>query len=205
MAKSTGRAETRHCIGLGFFPNEARHGFLLEIPGGKDDEASVMLSEHRVWQVEDDKIDVAPVGPADPELRSVVERFRWDEIATAFWEEAGLRLRNSGFAVPRLSKKGRTPLHASLGKELCVLLWAIEDADTALIPEAIRNWEGLAPEERWWLYTMTAAATGQAQQRGIGWRKALRFALTENPIVKGEGLPPKARKEILRSTQMNLF
>lgn len=38
-------------------------------------------------------------------------------------------------------------------------------------------------EERWWLYTMTNASTGHAvNDRGKGWRKAVRFALTENPI-----------------------
>jgi hypothetical protein len=199
------KADTRLCLGLGFFPEEARHGFLLDLPAGKDDTAAVMLSEHRVWNLVDGKIDIPETGPTNPGLRAAVERFRWAEIASVFWEEAGQRLRNAGIAVPRMPKKGRIPIHASLGKELCVLLWAIEDADSALIPEALRNWEGLAPEERWWLYTMTAAATGQAQQRSIGWRKALRFALTENPLVKGEGLPPKARKEILRSSQLNLF
>ena len=39
------------------------------------------------------------------------------------------------------------------------------------------------PEERWWLYTMTNAATGHAVQgRNKGWRKAVRYSLTENPI-----------------------
>ncbi|PIP40031.1 MAG: hypothetical protein COX19_06575, partial [Desulfobacterales bacterium CG23_combo_of_CG06-09_8_20_14_all_51_8] len=42
----------------------------------------------------------------------------------------------------------------------------------------------LFPEERWWLYTQTAAATGHGvQDRGKGWRKAVRFALTENPVT----------------------
>src|ERR1019366_4206904 len=45
------------------------------------------------------------------------------------------------------------------------------------IAVAIRNWLGLKPEERWWLYTMTAAATGLAHQQGLGWRGALRQAL----------------------------
>ena len=45
------------------------------------------------------------------------------------------------------------------------------------IAVAIRNWLGLKPEERWWLYTMTAAATGLAHQQGMGWRGALRQAL----------------------------
>jgi hypothetical protein len=43
---------------------------------------------------------------------------------------------------------------------------------------AVRNWLGLKPEERWWLHTMTAAATGYASQEGRGWRNALHYALT---------------------------
>ncbi|MFN9661369.1 MAG: DUF3780 domain-containing protein [Cyanobacteriota bacterium] len=26
----------------------------------------------------------------------------------------------------------------------------------------------MAPEERWWLYTMTVATTGQAMKKGVG-------------------------------------
>jgi hypothetical protein len=64
-----------------------------------------------------------------------------------------------------------------------LLAWAIEDADPALIPAAVKNWLGLAPEERWWLFTMTNAATGHAiAGRNKGWRKAVRYALTENPV-----------------------
>ena len=65
------------------------------------------------------------------------------------------------------------------GKELLVLLWAVElpDVKPEEIAVAIRNWLGLKPEERWWLYTMTAAATGLAHQVGMGWRGALRQAL----------------------------
>ena len=44
---------------------------------------------------------------------------------------------------------------------------------------------------------MTVAATGQAMPKGTGWRKALRAALADNPFVKGEGLLPKARRELL--------
>jgi hypothetical protein len=54
-----------------------------------------------------------------------------------------------------------------------LLAWAIEDADPARIPTTIRNWRGLAPEEQWWLFTMTNAATKHAVSgRGKGWRKA---------------------------------
>ena len=80
-------------------------------------------------------------------------------------------------------KTGGNSLARLLGKELTLLAWAIEDADPVLIPTALKNWLGLMPEERWWLFTMTNAATGHAVHgRGKGWRKAVRFALTENPV-----------------------
>jgi hypothetical protein len=66
------------------------------------------------------------------------------------------------------------------------------NADPSLISAAVKNWLGPAPEERWWLFTMTNAATGHAiHGRGKGWRKAVRFALTENPVtdVPHEPLP----------------
>lgn len=192
-------------LGLGFDPEELRHGFIVHLPAGRADSAIVTISEHRDFVLEAGELRPPPLTPADPALRVAIERSRWEEIASAFWDEASRRLRRAGLAAPRRPSKGAVPLHPSLGKELCVLCWGIEDADPQHIPEAIRNWEGLAPEERWWLYTMTAAATGQAAQRGIGWRKALRFALTENPIVKGEGLPPRARKQLLQGTQLSLL
>ena len=67
------------------------------------------------------------------------------------------------------------------GKEMVLLAWAIEDCDPSVIPTAIKNWLGLSPEERWWLFTMTNAATGGLKDKR-GWRKAVRYALTENPV-----------------------
>jgi Protein of unknown function (DUF3780) len=89
----------------------------------------------------------------------------------------------SGQWVVKAGKGGQTPILRLFGKELVLLAWAIEEADPALIPIALKNWLGLAPEERWWLFTMTNAATGHAiAGRGKGWRKAVRYALTENPV-----------------------
>lgn len=192
-------------VGLGMNPEEARHGFLLKIPASAKPDAAVLISEHRDWVLDHGALQVPPVSPSDPHLRVYLTRNRWEALAPAFWEDASRRLRKNGMSAAKLPKKGDVPVHPSLGKELCILCWAVEDADPALIPEAVRNWEGLAPEERWWLYTMTAAATGQAMQKSRGWRKALRFALTENPLTKGEGLAPRTRKELLDHGQMNLL
>ena len=78
-----------------------------------------------------------------------------------------------------------------MGKEMVLLAWAIEDCDPSVIPTAIKNWLGLSQEERWWLFTMTNAATGGINDKR-GWRKAVRYALSENPIEE-------------RNKQLNLF
>lgn len=202
MASS--KSPAREAIGLGFIPDEARHGFLVDISrAGKG--APVLIAELRGqdlarWE------SVTDIEPNDPTLRVAITRERWLELAPAFWEEANRRLRANGLPAHKFVKTSTKPLpiHASLGKELCILCWAVEDAPLDDIPNAIRNWEALAPEERWWLFTMTVATTGQAAQRGFGWRKALRAALADNPFVKGEGMSPRARRELLGHSQLTL-
>ena len=204
MARDT---NTRKAFGLGFLPNEARHGFLIEVPAGTRGADLVRITEHRgndLGALRDG--EGVSTSANDPSLRVVIDRARWLALAPAFWEEAGRRLRSHGLSAAKNQKNPTkpVPVHPSLGKELCVLCWAVEDASPDDIPNALRNWEALAPEERWWLYTMTVATTGQALQKGIGWRKALRAAITDNPFVKGEGMSPKARRELLGHSQTSL-
>lgn len=205
MARTAGTA--RKVLGLGFLPDEARHVFLVEVPTGSRGGDLVRITEHRGNDLDAlGDASVVSTSPNDPSLRVVIDRARWLALAPAFWEEASRRLRANGLATAKFQKTPAkpVPLHASLGKELCVLCWAVEDASPDDIPNALRNWEALAPEERWWLYTMTVATTGQAMQKGIGWRKALRAAITDNPFVKGEGMSPKARRELLGHSQTSL-
>ncbi len=200
-------ASARKAIGLGFVPSEARHGFLVDVPKGSGKGDLISITEHRGDDLNQigERLSDAP-NPNDPGLRVVIDRGRWSALAPAFWEEANRRLRANGLPVSRFPKNPAkpVPIHPSLGKELCILCWAVEEASPDDIPNALRNWEALAPEERWWLYTMTVATTGQAMQKGIGWRKALRAALADNPFVKGEGMSPRARRELLGHTQMTL-
>jgi hypothetical protein len=197
----------RKVIGLGFLPEEARHGFLIDVPRGSAASDLICISEHRGHDL--DHLGARSSGapsPNDPSLRVVIDRNRWLVLAPAFWEEANRRLRANGLPVARYHKNPAkpVPVHPSLGKELCVLCWSVEDASPDDIPNALRNWEALAPEERWWLYTMTVATTGQAMQKGLGWRKALRAAIADNPYIKGEGLSPRARRELLGHSQLSL-
>jgi len=204
---TTKNLNTRISIGLGFLPDEARHGFLIDIPKGASQNELVSVTEHRGNDLDHlGARSIEPPSPTDPSLRVLIDRNRWLVLAPSFWEEANRRLRANGLPSSKFLKAPAKsiPVHPSLGKELCVLCWAVEEASPDDIPNALRNWEALAPEERWWLYTMTVATTGQAMQKGLGWRKALRAALADTPFVKGEGMSPRARREMLGHSQLAL-
>jgi hypothetical protein len=111
-------------------------------------------------------------------LRCEAPRELWDAISPEARAEFNRRLKAEGKPAGRWGAD-ETAVQRLLGKELLVLLWATEmqGVSEEEITVAIRNWLGLKPEERWWLYTMTAAATGLAHQQGLGWRGALRQAL----------------------------
>jgi len=219
----------RKIAGLGFLPVEARHGFLVQVPKGQGKNEWISIAEYRnvdLTQLESidgsamgldaDPLQCVDVGSNQPDgsnprlapnLRVLIDRTRWLALAPAFYEEANRRLRANDLPAFKFQKNPSkpVPVHPSLGKELCVLCWAVEEAPSEMIPNALMNWEALAPEERWWLYTMTVATTGQAvHHRGIGWRKALRAALAENPFVQGEGSSPRSRRELLGHSQLSL-
>ena len=98
---------------------------------------------------------------------------------------------------------GDTPVDRLLGKELCVLAWAIERLEPEKISIAVRNWLALRPEERWWLFGMTAMATGGLHDADKGWRVALRYALGD--VAQNELLRPRSLVETTgRSSQTTL-
>jgi hypothetical protein len=132
-------------------------------------------------------------------LRCVLSWDRWARIEEFVAAEFNRRLREQRIKTSRW-KTGVNTVSRLLGKELVLLAWAIEEAEPDQVASAIANWQGLAPEERWWLYTMTAAQTGHALRgRGRGWRHALRFALCENPVTTSSlAAAEPARKAMLK-------
>lgn len=177
MSKS--RAEKTE--GFGFAPAESEHHFLVTIASNKKNDVSI--SEHFTWDDSEARRELSfALGQEDNKMRALLPRQKWEAIADHVKAEFNQRLRHMGQKSGQW-KTGQTPVSRLFGKELVLLAWAIEDVDPALIPVAIKNWLGLAPEERWWLFTMTNAATGHAiAGRSKGWRKAVRYALTENPV-----------------------
>lgn len=165
---------------FGFDPAESAHHFVVLVPRAAAEQVSI--SEHHGWD------EARGSGPAslnarDGQLRVLLARPKWEAIADYVRAQFNRRLKRLGRAAGNW-QTGPNLVRRDLGKELVLLAWAIEEADPALIPNAVANWDGLEPEERWWLYTMTAAGSGQAvKHRGVGWRKAVRYALTENPVA----------------------
>lgn len=178
-------SKVKKVLGFGFCPDESQHHFRVTIPPGS--QRDVLISEHFTY---DESAEPQPASLSamthDGQLKVVLSRTKWNAVADEVRAEFNRRLKAEGQKTTRW-KTGATLVARLLGKELVLLAWAIEDADPATIPTAIRNWLGLQPEERWWLYSMTNAATGHAASgRGKGWRKAVRYALTENPISENQ-------------------
>lgn len=165
---------TEKAIGFGFIPSEGTHHFLIDIPPKKND--FVMIYERF-----DNQEGQQDLSESIPKAR--ISRHKWLLLADAFETEFTNRLKKKKHIKKPRFKNGHNQIELLLGKEILVLIWAVEDCDPSVIPKAIRNWLGLAPEERWWLYTMTNASTGNIDDKK-GWRKALRYALTENPILE---------------------
>lgn len=114
----------------------------------------------------------------DQVVRCRLDQKRWRHIATPLRSAFNERLKGRKMAAGKWVSGGNA-VHRLLGREMCVLAWAVEGCEADLIPAAIDAWVGLRPEERWWLYSMAVHATGRAEDIDKGWRKAIRIGLTE--------------------------
>lgn len=148
------------------------HGYLVQLLKGRAGKVQVREVFGRPPS------DREPLWAPETVLRCEASRTAWDVVSPEARAEFNRRLKQEGKPAGRWGTE-KTAVQRLFGKELLVLLWAVElpDVKPEEIAVAIRNWHGLKPEERWWLYTMTAAATGLAHQSGLGWRGALRQAL----------------------------
>lgn len=163
-----------HSMGFGYIPEETTHHFLVRIPRSKNKE--VIVYERFKW----DETEEQETEFSEKSIKVMISIEKWEAIKSVVEKEFNRRLQINNMLVGKF-KLGDNPVERLLGKELVLLLWAIEDSDPALINTAIKNWLGLSPEERWWLFTMANASTGHyANKRG--WRIAIRYALTDNPV-----------------------
>ena len=175
------RAQVPHTLGFGVPAISDPHHFKVVIP--KSSTGKVQISEHLGLQA----------GSRDSAIidRVLLDRPRWTVIRAEVQRAFNARLSAHGLK-PSAWKIGDNPVDRLLGKELCVLAWAVEQMDAEKIPVAVRNWLALRPEERWWLFGMTAMSTGGAMDAGKGWRAALKHALGD--VAQSDLLAPRTRR-----------
>ncbi|MFP4237137.1 MAG: anti-phage-associated DUF3780 domain-containing protein [Desulfonatronovibrio sp.] len=182
--------------GFGVPVTTSPHHFIVTIPRGS--RQAVSISED---------LGMHALGEDSQVLdRVVLNRQLWTEIANPVKRLFNQRLKANNLAVSNW-KVGKNPVDRLLGKELCVLAWAVEGLPGDRAGIALRNWLELRPEERWWLFGMTAESVGAPEDKGKGWRAALVHALGYSPDkiirkprqVKNEHKPQVKSREIKRS------
>lgn len=171
-------------------PNEIDpHHFVVTIPPGRN--RDVIIAEHF-------GLLGGANGVPEQEDRALIPRAHWNQIAEGVKRVFNERLKASKLATSRW-KPGANKVERLLGKELCVLAWGIERVEIDRVPVALKNWSGFKPEERWWLFSMTAANAGTVEDSERGWRRALFHALTD-----GADEPKSQRKRRLRPKEDDL-
>lgn len=117
----------------------------------------------------------------EPLLRAELSAHRWQLVQGTVANEFNTRLKQAQVRTGRWLK-GPTPLAPHFGKELALLVWAVEDQDPTVIPRMLANWRGLAPEERWWFYTsINAARRSRGTDLKYGWKAAIKIAFLADP------------------------
>ena len=163
---------------FGFDPRSSAYHFALVV---ERDAATVRLEERFETEASGAGLEGGEI--RRPILKATLDAYRWSRVAEPARSEFNRRLTAEGGRAARWRPE-ETLLAPHLGKELTLLFWVVEDADPTVIPNMVANWIGLAPEERWWLYTTVNATAGHPEHgRERGWRKAVKIALAENPAA----------------------
>lgn len=164
------------------------HLFRIEIPASRNE--SVVIVEDYGYRGQEGGI------PRE-EDRVILKRYVWSAIADIARREFNDRLKAANVLTGRWHT-GANLIDRLLGKELCVLAWAVETANEGQLPVICSKWAALRPEERWWLFAMTVAEAGLPEDTQRGWRRALFLALSD-------GEKPAAGRKRRRPVEQDLF
>lgn len=172
-------AEKAITHGFGVPNDPLPHQFLVRIPVGSTDTVEV-------WE----DFGAAGVGTAAQRLcRATVQRDTWRQVAEGVKAHLNRRLKEKDLKASRF-KAGDNRVERILGRELCVLAWAIEDATPDEAAVAFTRWSSHRPEELWWLFQQIDRDGGEWDSPNTGWRVAIRHAL----IREGEEVPKTPRR-----------
>ena len=176
-------AEPVKFTGFGASAEFGAHVFKAVIPAGRA--GDVVLTEDYGYLA-------GLEGTPEFEIRAMLPRAKWGKLADAARKDFNARLR-ARKVPPSSWKPQENVLDRMLGKELCVLMWAAEHAGEEQLDAICMKWTTLRPEERWWLYAMTVAQGGLAEDGKRGWRKALYYALSDIDAVE----PRRAKRALM--------
>ncbi|ELY0726220.1 DUF3780 domain-containing protein [Escherichia coli] len=172
------------------------HHFYVEIPAAPRD--AVVIYEDYGFDGEDSRRETV-------ECRLILARELWTKIRDDVRRDFNARLKIKKQSSGTWST-GKVKLDRFLGRELCVLGWAAEHASPDECLVICQKWLALRPEERWWLYSKTAAEAGRDDQTQRGWRKALYCALSDGANIKLETQKkPKSKKLQVEDETQDLF
>jgi hypothetical protein len=154
-------SKTKENIGFGFDPNESKHHFLVII--SKNANAKVLIYERFEWgnpdELEKLNGEFSLFDAPEQKIDQRFDRLKC-ELSRTKWREIEGTLRAEFNQRLKESgqkagnwKQGQNAIQRLLGKEMTLLCWAIEDA-----------------------------STGDSNTK-YGWRTAVRYALTENPVT----------------------
>ena len=100
--------------GFGFDPQQSDHYFLVTVPASRAKDAKVMISEHFYWPEQGRKIDIpVQVDGEEIQLKVMLPRAKWEEIAQEVKAEFNRRLKSRGLKAGKWLLSGQVP---GLGK-----------------------------------------------------------------------------------------
>lgn len=178
------------------------HLYIVTIPGSNSE--TVRVVEYFGFAGDTEGVSDDPEHTFQLE-RAVINRDIWAKISEPLRSEFNTRLKANKMPPSRFTV-GDNYLEKLLGRELCVLVWAAEHISergaelTDRLGVIVSRWRSLRPEERWWLFSMTAAEAGGSGDSERGWRKALYYALSD-----GAGRRPTRRRFRRGEAQQKLF
>lgn len=154
-------------VGFGALPFGA-HIFRVNVPAALKGDITI---------IEDYGLLGGENGLPTHEVRVTLLRRFWSAIAETARKDFVARMKAKNIPTSRWTT-GDNKMDRMLGKELCVLAWAAEHAESVDECKVIAaRWSAFRPEERWWLFGQTVAEAGLSEDTDGGWRKALYFAL----------------------------
>ncbi|SEN02154.1 Protein of unknown function [Roseovarius tolerans] len=171
--------------GFGVPNDPLPHQFLVKIPTGRTD-----LVE--VWE----DFGAAALGTSAQKLcRVAIPRDAWRQVSEGVKGHLNRRLKEKDLKSSRFAT-GENRIERILGRELCVLAWAIEDATSDEAAIAFTRWSSHRPEELWWLFQQIDKDGGEWDSPKTGWRAAIRHAL----IREGDEVAAATRRPRPQST-----